>query len=108
MPLSKKRKKKRQKNFGPPPPKDARNQSQGLTKQKIIIYIISAVMIISLAASFVIGAAGGHTGATPQQSQGIEQQGVDGDNLLTDPPAPEEAPQDSNVEDNAAESDTGE
>lgn len=98
MPLSKKRKKKRQKNYGPPPPKDARIQKQGLTKQKIIIYIISGVMILSLAASFIIGASGSQPSTNTQQSQGVEQQSVDGDNLLIDTPAPEDAPQDQPAE----------
>ena len=82
MPVSKKRKKKGQKPQGPPV-KSGVVAKPKLSKQRILLYIISAVMIISLAASFLVGAGGGHTGVTNQAAP----QTSDGNNLLTDPPA---------------------
>lgn len=81
MPVSKKRKKKRVVGT-PPPPKGGHQPKPKITKQRLLLYIISAVMIISLAASFVISSTGRNT-AVPQT------QTVDGSNLLTDPPAVE-------------------
>ena len=53
MPVSKKRKKKTY--SGPPPPKGkaAAPKKKRITKQQIIIYIISGLMILSLAIGFL-------------------------------------------------------
>jgi hypothetical protein len=58
VPVSKKRKKK--KYSGPPPPKGkaAASKPGKITKQKIIIYIISGLMILSLAIGFLASGSG--------------------------------------------------
>jgi hypothetical protein len=55
VPVSKKRKKKTY--SGPPPPKGkkAAPKKKKLSRQQIIIYIISGLMILSLAIGFVAG-----------------------------------------------------
>ena len=56
MPVSKKRKKKGTKPSGPPPSKaEVSGKKRKLSRQQILIYIFSALIIISLAASFIIG-----------------------------------------------------
>ncbi|MDX1521811.1 MAG: hypothetical protein R3264_09305 [Anaerolineae bacterium] len=82
MPVSKKRKKKRSKPAGPPP-KGGFTPKPKITRQRIILYVISAVMVITLVASLILGSGGQqHTGTT-QSDQTIETS--DGNNLLTDP-----------------------
>lgn len=76
MPVSKKRKKKGQKLAGPPQ-KVGQVPQKKLTKQRLILYIISAVMIISLAASFVVSGSGGGTSSQP----------VPHSDIVTEPPA---------------------
>ena len=84
MPVSKKRKKKNQKPMSPPLPKSVRNQpKKGITWQRVALYVISALMIISLAASFLVsGVTPQHGGAVPQN--GGTQVETSGDNLLDD------------------------
>ena len=86
MPVSKKRKKKRV-SPTPPPPKGGHQPKPKITRQRLILYIISAIMIISLAASFVVRSTGRSTAV--QQTQA-----VDSNNPLT-APASVEATQDS-------------
>ena len=54
MPVSKKRKKKPV----PPPTKKAAPPASKLSRQKILIYIISIVMILSLALGYILGNSG--------------------------------------------------
>ena len=66
MPVSKKRKKKRTKPTGPPPPKHAKPAKKKLTRQQILIYIFSALIIMSLAIGFIVGGRGRRS--SPQSS----------------------------------------
>jgi hypothetical protein len=59
VPVSKKRKKKRIKPSSPPLPKSELGvKKKKLTRQQILIYIFSALVILSLAAGFVISSVG--------------------------------------------------
>ncbi len=93
MPVSKKRKKKGQRASGPPQPKN-QAKPQKLTMQRILLYIISGVMILSLAASFLVGAGGGHNPTNVQAPVQIEGQ----DNLLDDVEAPASEASESDTE----------
>lgn len=97
MPISKKRKKKRQKSYGPPPPKEVLHQKKGLSRQQILIYVISGVMIISLAASFIVRSSGR---ATPQNNADVTQS-VEGNNSSIETPTPEETQTPDSGENNA-------
>lgn len=56
MPVSKKRKKKGTKPVSPPPSKvEGAGKKRKLSRQQILIYIFSALIILSLAVSFIIG-----------------------------------------------------
>lgn len=58
VPVSKKRKKKR--SYSPPPPKikTAAPKKRKITTQQIIIYVISGLMILSLAIGFLVSGSG--------------------------------------------------
>ncbi|MEM7346962.1 MAG: hypothetical protein AAF485_22210 [Chloroflexota bacterium] len=86
MPVSKKRKKKTRNQYsGPPLPQSALKPKKKITTQTILLYLISAIMIISLAASFLVSG-NSHGGTAPTQSGASSQQAIDGENnLLTDP-----------------------
>lgn len=59
MPVSKKRKKKRIKPSGPPLPKSELSaKKKKLSRQQILIYVFSALVILSLAVGFVISSVG--------------------------------------------------
>ena len=71
MPVSKHRKKKKQKKSGPPPPKSmATPKKRKLTRQQILIYVISTLVILSMAIGFLASGIG--TSAPDDQSGGIE------------------------------------
>ena len=73
MPVSKKRKKKKEKPSGPPPPKRVTAQPKNkITRQQIIIYAISALVIISMAIGFLLSGAGGQP---PTPTVPVEEQG---------------------------------
>jgi hypothetical protein len=56
VPVSKKRKKKRSAPAAPPPPRaEVVTRKKKLSKQQIAIYVFSALVILSLALSFIIG-----------------------------------------------------
>jgi hypothetical protein len=62
VPLSKKRvkKKEQRKSAGPPPPKSVvQSKKKSLTRQQIAIYVISALIIISMAVGFIVSGMGG-------------------------------------------------
>jgi len=60
VPESKKRKKKRTKTAGPPPSKqELTSKKKKLTRQQILIYVFSALIIASLAISFIVSGLGG-------------------------------------------------
>lgn len=95
MPVSKKRKKKRRaRPSGPPPSKEvlAAKQSK-LSKRQIAIYVFSALIILSLAISFIIGSVGP---ATPQT--GVPQT-TNGENntLILTPAAENQQAEESDV-----------
>ena len=59
MPVSKKRKKKQR--ISPPPPKSSKvaaPKKKKITRQQIIIYVISGLMILSLAIGFLASGSG--------------------------------------------------
>ena len=72
MPVSKKRKKKtRIKPSGPPVSKvELAGKKKKITRQQIFIYIFSALIIGSLAISFIIGGLGGGPVPQPQSGNG--------------------------------------
>lgn len=90
MPVSKKRKKRKIKS-GPPLPKSEKPAKKHLTKQQILIYIISIAMILSLAVSFIVGS-GSRRGILPSNPT-PQSQTVEGNN---EPPA-SETPLDQNT-----------
>jgi hypothetical protein len=62
VPVSKKRVKKKdqRKSSGPPPPKSAiQEKKKPLSRQQITIYIISALIIISMTVGFIVSGMGG-------------------------------------------------
>jgi cytoskeletal protein RodZ len=87
VPVSKKRKKKGQKSYGPPPPKSVINKKKGLTRQQILIYIISGVMILSLAAGFIVRS----SGRTAPQNNTSVPQSVEENSPLIETVTPEES-----------------
>ena len=90
MPVSKKRKKKRAKSPAGPPlsKKEIAARKRKLTKRQILIYVFSALIILSFALSFVVGFGGGHTGGVDASS--------DSGNILNVPVSGQE---DTTVED---------
>jgi hypothetical protein len=97
VPVSKKRKKKQRK--GPPPSKSrAVPKKKKITKQQILIYVISGLMIISLAIGFL---ASGSTRVRPTATP-LPQNS----NILLDTPAPDD--QSREEEGSAAPDDTSE
>ncbi len=72
MPESKKRKKKRTKSFGPPPSKqELSTKKKGLTRQQITIYVISALVILSMAIGFIVSGSGSTT--VPDTTNGAQE-----------------------------------
>ena len=85
MPESKHRKKKKQRKTGPPPPKSMANagpKKKKLSKQQITIYVISALVVISMAVGLL---ASGNSRRTPVPTTAP----IDVENLLIETPAPE-------------------
>ena len=83
MPVSKHRKKKKQKKSGPPPPKSlAAPKKKKLTTQQILIYVISALVILSMAIGFL--ASGSSRRTSIQRTPSPPSQ-----NLLLGTPAPD-------------------
>ena len=85
MPVSKHRKKKKQKKMGPPPPKSVANagpKKKKLTKQQITIYIISALVVISMAVSLLVRGGSRRTPVPTAAPINVE-------NLLNETPSPE-------------------
>ena len=94
MPVSKHRKKKKQKKSGPPPPKSlATPKKKKLTTQQILIYVISALVILSMAIGFL---ASGGSRRTRVQTTPSPQ----GQNFLLGTPVPDD--QSGGEEDNTA------
>ncbi len=95
MPVSKKRKKKGSKKpIGPPVSKSelTAGKKKKLTKQQIFIFVFSALIIISLAASFLVGSGssvGPHDGGQVDASGVVE----DGNNVFA-PENQDAAPED--------------
>lgn len=92
MPVSKHRKKKKQKKSGPPPPKSmATPKKRKLTRQQILIYVISTLVILSMAIGFLASGSSrrGRVQTTPSPP---------GQNFLLGTPAPDD--QSGGVEDN--------
>ena len=89
MPVSKKRKKKREKKpAGPPPSKTViAAKKRKLTKRQILIYVFSALIILSFALSFVVGSGGG-TSSHSGQSGAPDVSDTSGEILFT--PVPDE------------------
>jgi hypothetical protein len=85
VPVSKKRKKRTY--SGPPPPKNKTPAPKKLTAQKVLIYIISALMILSLAIGFLASGSGRQATPTP----------VPQENILVVTPAPEDQSGDEEV-----------
>ena len=84
MPESKHRKKKKQRKTGPPPPKSVVNagpKKKKLTKQQITIYVISALVVISMAVSLLVRG-GSNRRPVPTTAP------VNVENLFTETPAP--------------------
>lgn|GEM_PF-3070707 len=88
MPVSKKRKSKKNKRSYQPPSKAAAPPPPKITKQKILIYIISALMILSLVGGYLLSGAQSSVTPTPVPRS---------DNILQETPA-------SDTESNNAES----
>jgi len=85
VPESKHRKKKKQRKTGPPPPKSVVNagpKRKKLNKQQIAIYIISALVVISMAVGLLLS---GNSRRTPVPTAAP----IDVENLLIETPAPE-------------------
>ena len=86
MPVSKKRKKKQR--YSPPPPNSkTAPKKKKITRQQIIIYVISGLMILSLAIGYL--ASGSSRTQTPATSAPQDT------NIFVDTPVPD----DQNVED---------
>lgn|GEM_PF-1532921 len=71
MPVSKKRKKKRIKSSSGPPlsKKEVAAKKRKLTRRQILIYVFSALIILSFALSFIVGFGGrGSSGGTNTSS----------------------------------------
>jgi hypothetical protein len=84
MPVSKHRKKKKQKKSGPPPPKSlAATPKKKLSTQQILIYVISVLVIVSMAIGFL--ASGGSRRARVQPTPSPQ-----GQNLLLETPVPDD------------------
>jgi len=82
VPVSKHRKKKKQRKTGPPPPKSVINApKKKLSKQQIAIYIISALVVISMAVGLLLS---GNSRRAPVPTTAP----VDVENLLIETPAP--------------------
>jgi hypothetical protein len=82
VPVSKKRKKKKQRKSGPPPPKSLAAPKKKITRQQILIYIISALVIISMAIGFL--ASGSRRSVRTAITPSPQDQ-----NLLLDTPVPD-------------------
>ena len=85
MPVSKHRKKKKQRKTGPPPPKsmvEAGSKKKKLNKQQIAIYIISALVVISMAVGLLLS---GNSRRTPVPTAAP----INVENLLNETPSPE-------------------
>lgn len=85
MPESKHRKKKNQRKTGPPPPKSVVNagpKKKKLTKQQITIYVISALVVISMAVGLLLSGES-RRASVPTTAP------IDVENLLTETPASE-------------------
>ena len=92
MPVSKKRVKKSQKrkSYGPPPSKsEIVNKKKPLSRQQIAIYVVSTLIILSMAIGFIISGLGG--GATATQNSGDSDVNIE---ELLATPAPDDAAQD--------------
>ena len=99
MPVSKKRKKKQRSS--PPPPKSSRAaapKKRKITKQQIIIYVISGLMILSLAIGFLASGSGG----TQVPPTPVPQEG----NILLATPAPDDSQSSQTESDPATGSDS--
>lgn len=74
MPVSKKRKKKRTKSYGPPPSKkELAAKSKGFSRQQILIVVISALVILSMAIGFVVSGFG-RTSRAVQPTSNVGQE----------------------------------
>ena len=88
--------------MGPPPSKNQpANKKRKLTKQQILIYVFSALIIISLAASFLVSSGG----SAPTQDGDQVAAPIVGDENILQPEAEQEG--DAAPENDASESDTG-
>ncbi|MEW5961638.1 MAG: hypothetical protein AB1801_28305 [Chloroflexota bacterium] len=91
MPVSKKRKKK---SFSPPPPPKsgavAVPKKKKLTTQQILIYVISGLMILSLAIGFLVG--------NTRRSQAVPTAAPQSTILLETPAPAESTPAPATVE----------
>ena len=103
VPVSKKRVKKKdqRKSAGPPPPKSQATPKKSLSRQQIAIYVISALIILSMAVGFIVSGMGGGGTAPiePDVSQEIQQPAPDN---AEDTEASTDAPA-SEVEDTSAD-----
>jgi hypothetical protein len=101
VPVSKKRKKKRaNKPSGPPQSKTAiATKKRKITKRQILIYVFSALIILSFALSFIVGSGGGSSGPAVEGGghSGVPNVSGDGGDVLFTPVPGE----DSQVEDDA-------
>ena len=68
MPVSKKRVKKEQRKSAPPAPKSLTPPKKKLTTQQILIYVISALVILSMAIGFLASGSGTPVYPTPTPS----------------------------------------
>ncbi len=81
MPVSKKRKKKSRYKSPPPSSKQKVAPKKKLTRRQILIYTISIAMIISLAASYIIGSG---SQSAPVPTPPAQVQPVEDDNQPSD------------------------
>jgi len=90
--------------MGPPPSKNqVTTKKKKLTRQQILIYVFSALIIISLAASFIVGS-GRRSTASPSDSQVTAPIGSD-ENVL--PPESQGTEQEGDAAPQNAETDSG-
>ncbi|MCG3211133.1 MAG: hypothetical protein FOGNACKC_04770 [Anaerolineae bacterium] len=74
MPESKKRKKKRTKSFGPPSSKqELSTKKKGLSRQQITIYVISALVILSMAIGFIVSGTGRRGTTVPNTNNSAQE-----------------------------------
>ena len=107
VPVSKKRKKKtRIKPSRPPISKSAvAGKKKKLTKQQILIYVFSALIILSLAISFIVSGTGGSRAPSTQSNTQVTAPAVETENENAPLPENQDAEQEGSV-DATPESDT--